>query len=261
MDPEQPKTRLPHHKTVDDDVDTATNIAAGGVERILEEMRAGPATAPTRRRKVTVAPGRSIAVEDLEEGTYSRISFLVRDIFVMYLLSYLLTTCYFYPPDANVSDTSDVDDSNDVNMNAPATKTARKTRTTTKVVPKPKKRGRPRTNPIPTGARTEPVATEPAPLTFQIGDWVVVRFAVQGTTRTRAFIGKFDSVRNGRMWASFLRPHSTRNESGYMYSYPKIKDYSSFLPNQIVKIIDPPTTYLRDGLFLFSINSNDLHAI
>lgn len=145
MDPEQPKTHLPHHRKVDDDVDTATNIAAKGVVQILEEMRVGPATGPTRRKKVTVAPRCSIAVEDLVgEGTYSRILFIFRDIFVMYLFT---KTGYFYPPDNNatnlgddVSDTAyvhdpsamntnDVDDTNDVNTNAPATKTAHKTRT------------------------------------------------------------------------------------------------------------------------------------
>lgn len=70
MNPEEPKSRLPHNQTVHDDKETATNIVASGVLKLLEDMRTGPAKASTHRRKVHVAPGRSISAEDILRGEY-----------------------------------------------------------------------------------------------------------------------------------------------------------------------------------------------
>lgn len=89
---------------------------------------------------------------------------------------------------------------------------------------------------------------------MEIGQWLVVRYEVQESTKTRAFIGQFDAVKKGHMWASFLRPISTRDKSGYIYGTPKIEDYSSFSFNQIVKTLDAPKIFLRAGQFMFPVH-------
>ncbi len=96
------------------------------------------------------------------------------------------------------------------------------------------------------------------PHSVEVGEWIVVRYSIQGSTKTKAFIGQFLAVKRGRMWASFLRPFVTRDNFGFVYAYPRIEDYSSFTFSQIVKKLEPPTTFLRDGNFLFPINCTSL---
>ncbi len=66
------------------------------------------------------------------------------------------------------------------------------------------------------------------------------------------------TVRNGRMWANFLLVAYTKEHQGFVYSEPIIKDVSSFLFDDVVQVLAPPETYLRNGLFKFNIHANSL---
>lgn len=70
LNPEESKNRLPHHRTVDDDRETASIIVSKQVENMLETMRAGPQVIKTRHTMVNVAPGCSIAEEDLKTSRF-----------------------------------------------------------------------------------------------------------------------------------------------------------------------------------------------
>ena len=67
FNPERPKSRLPHHRTVEDTPENAAAIVSGVVVTILEDMRGGgEKVTPSRRRKIDVPAGRSISEQDLE---------------------------------------------------------------------------------------------------------------------------------------------------------------------------------------------------
>jgi len=85
-----------------------------------------------------------------------------------------------------------------------------------------------------------------------------VKYQLQNTAKYVGYIGQFKRVRNGRMWANFLRKAYTKEHQGYVYSEPIIKDFSSFLFDDVVQVLAPPETYLRDGLFKFDIHAKVL---
>jgi hypothetical protein len=100
-------------------------------------------------------------------------------------------------------------------------------------------------------------------LELTIGDWVVVRYAVQGSrSHTLSYIGRIDSVKKGRFWARFLRAYRTRDHSGFVYTEPHIPDFSSFTFDNVVQKLDPPQLYLnRSDYFIFPIHENTLRGM
>lgn len=96
------------------------------------------------------------------------------------------------------------------------------------------------------------------PLEVTIGDWLVVRYSIQGSRKTLAFIGQLESVKKGRFWAVFMRPYYTKNHNGFVYCAPQITDRSSFDFSHIVQKLALPENYLREGLYRLPINAATL---
>lgn len=74
------------------------------------------------------------------------------------------------------------------------------------------------------------------------------------------FIGHIIRFAKGKIYGSFLRSEFTKTFTGYVYSYPPVKDRASFKFDQIVSIIQKPKRFLR-GHFLFNIHQNRLATL
>ncbi len=94
------------------------------------------------------------------------------------------------------------------------------------------------------------------PREVQIGNWVVVEYALPNAS-SRRFISQIFKCYNGRLYGKFLRPATTREHSGYIYKFPVVEDVAKVSFNQIKKLLPPPQKYGR-GLFKFCINAKNL---
>lgn len=95
---------------------------------------------------------------------------------------------------------------------------------------------------------------------FSVDDFVVVNFVMEEQkSKSRRFIGciKEIQVENEILTIKFLTPKPTRDNNGYVYTYPKIDDILNVKVEQIVKNLAPPKKILR-GALLFDISSKEL---
>lgn len=78
---------------------------------------------------------------------------------------------------------------------------------------------------------------------------------------SRRFIAKIYKVLKGRLYGEFIgefiRPTTSRENNGFVYRYPNVKDRAKVNFDQIKKILPSPEVYGR-GLFKFCVNSKNL---
>ncbi len=70
-----------------------------------------------------------------------------------------------------------------------------------------------------------------------VGDWVVVSMPLDNRPGSKNFIAQIVRVRKGKFLGNFLRSVFTKQNTGYVYSYPNIADKTTFGFNQIKKKI------------------------
>lgn len=110
------------------------------------------------------------------------------------------------------------------------------------------------------GTRDQPQTEK----TFDVGDWVVVQFHVEGyqgkrNIKIKKYIGKIielNDVESDVFKITFLRPKTTKMHKGYVYVYPNKADEVECEKEQILYKIEAPEMFER-GL-KFSVHVTDL---
>lgn len=93
-----------------------------------------------------------------------------------------------------------------------------------------------------------------------INDWAVVQLQLDDDRGSKNFIAQVVGVKKGRFVGNFLRPISTRDNNGFVYAYPQIKDTAPFEFSQVRRKLQIPVKYLR-SMFLFTINEAAVKAM
>ena len=104
------------------------------------------------------------------------------------------------------------------------------------------------------------VSEEPAcediemPLTSDVleqGVWVIVQYPYENQRGYRRYIGQIldISMEDGYL-LDYVRPKNTKNENGYIYTFPNIRDNENWCQRtQIIKKIEPPILWQRSLKF------------
>lgn len=92
------------------------------------------------------------------------------------------------------------------------------------------------------------------PVEVKIGQWAVIEFE-EPNTGYRRYIGQIFKAAKGKLYGDFLRPKSTREHNGFVFTYPQVKDISAVSFKQIKKLLPTPDTYGR-GLLKFCVGLN-----
>ena len=99
------------------------------------------------------------------------------------------------------------------------------------------------------------------PKEVTLGDWLVVSFEVKNKKskeKSKRFICQVVRAKNGRLIGDFVKPKFTKQQTGYVYNHPQVKDLTKFKYDQIIRKISAPKPYGRHGLLQFCIHANHL---
>lgn len=111
-------------------------------------------------------------------------------------------------------------------------------------------------NSAPQSPKNNPVQCQVVDLA--VDDFVVVSFSMEEQKKkSRRFVGRVLNIQNEELTIKFLTLKSTQNDSGYVYTYPKIDDIVNVKEDQIVKKLSPPEINRR-GALKFDIHVKDL---
>ena len=100
----------------------------------------------------------------------------------------------------------------------------------------------------------------PAVCQWNVDDWVVVKFPIDDNPNLeRRYIGQIlsiDAEQNSYRVES-LHPKMTKKESGYIYTYPNVRDDNNDCDlSQLLYKIENPTKFQR--AFKFAVHQKDL---
>lgn len=98
-----------------------------------------------------------------------------------------------------------------------------------------------------------------ASLNLALSDYVVVNFFMaEQSTKSRNFIGKIlDFVDDDQIKVQFLTLKDTKQNKGFVYTYPQVDYIVEVDAKQIVLKLDPPIDVLR-GAKLFNVDLTTL---
>lgn len=99
---------------------------------------------------------------------------------------------------------------------------------------------------------------EPSIKNFAVDEFIIVSFCMeQQTNKSRSFIGRILKIEDETLTVKFLSFKPTKNNNGYIYTYPIVDDIVEVKLEQVVRKLSPPKKVLR-GALQFEIHNKDL---
>lgn len=94
---------------------------------------------------------------------------------------------------------------------------------------------------------------------YAVGEFIIASFHMEEqNNKIRRFVGCIQKINDDEtLTVKFLISKNTRNNSGFIYTYPNVDDIVDVKLNQVARKLSPPKQILR-GALQFDINVKDL---